>query len=111
MIGLPGAIVAGCGSSATVSTSPTPTKCQVGAAGATFTVDVSAFSGCSWNAVSGAAWITVSSADQGKGSGNVALRVAANGGDSRSGMVTIAGQALTIMQAAAVPPPATCVVA
>ncbi len=67
----------------------------------TRTVDVSGTTGCAWNASSNAAWINVTSNANGSGNGLVFYSVAANTGTaSRTGTVTIAGQTLTITQAA-----------
>ena len=57
---------------------------------------------CSWTAASNAAWITVTSGATGNGNGSVAFAVAANLGASRTGTLTIAGQAFTVTQAAVV---------
>lgn len=59
---------------------------------------------CGWTAVSGASWITLDRAS-GVGGGTVGVTVAANTGGVRVGTVTIAGQTLTVTQAAA---PPTC---
>jgi hypothetical protein len=56
--------------------------------------------------VSNAPWLTVTSGATGTGNGSVGISVAANTGAARTGTVTIAGQAFTVMQdAAAAPPP------
>ena len=65
-------------------------------------VTVSSTSGCAWTAVSGAAWITVSGGASGSGNGPVALSFASNPSTAtRTGTVTIAGQTVTVTQAAA----------
>ena len=74
------------------------------ASGGTTTVDVTAGSGCGWTAASQASWITIGSGANGSGSGTVGLSIAANTGGQRTGTVAIAGQTLTVNQAAAATP-------
>jgi hypothetical protein len=69
--------------------------------GANTSVAVTVRPGCAWTAASGAPWITIASGASGNGNGTVAVSVAANPGDARSGAVSIAGQTATISQAAA----------
>jgi len=71
------------------------------AGGGTTTVGVSSQGGCAWTAVSGAAWITVTSGANGSGNGNVGLTIASNPGVQRTGQVTIAGHTYTATQDAA----------
>jgi|GEM_PF-3188600 len=78
----------------------TPTSASVGASGGSGTVTVTAGSGCSWTAVSNAAWITVTSGASGSGNGAVGYSVAANSGSARTGTITIAGQTFTVTQGA-----------
>jgi hypothetical protein len=60
-----------------------------------------------WTATSAASWLTLSTAS-GTGSGQVGYTVASNTSTSpRTGVLTIAGQAFTVTQAAAPPPPPT----
>jgi len=63
-------------------------------------IAVTATAGCAWTSSSNAAWISVTSGSAGTGNGSVTFTVAANAGASRSGTVTIAGQTLTVNQAA-----------
>jgi len=65
-------------------------------------VVVTTQSGCSWNAVSNSAWLTVTNA----GGGSVSYTVQANTGGARTGTLTVAGQTVTITQdgAPAAPP-------
>ena len=59
-------------------------------------VGVTTAAGCTWTAVSGAGWISVTSGASGNGSGTVNYSLAANtGSSSRSGTMTIAGQIFT----------------
>ena len=80
----------------------TPTSASVGAAGGggpTMTVDTGA--GCEWTAASNASWLTITSDMHSFGSGSVTFSAAANTGAARSGTLSIAGQSVTVNQAAA----------
>jgi len=78
-----------------------PLNTSMGAgAGAGPPVSVTAAAGCAWTASSNASWITIGSGSTGSGNGTVAFAVAANAGPARSGTMTIAGQTLTVNQAA-----------
>ena len=68
-------------------------------------VSVTANAGCEWTASSNTAWISVTGRTSGSGAGTVTFSVASNSGASRTGTLTIAGQTVTITQAAA---SATC---
>lgn len=75
---------------------------SVGADTITGNVDVSGTTGCSWTAISNAAWISITSGASGSGNGTVRYSVAAiTGATSRTGTLTIAGQTLTFNQSAA----------
>jgi hypothetical protein len=88
-----------------------PAQLLVDAIGGQQTVAVSAQSGCRWTAESQAPWITVASGQSGTGGGQVALAIAPNDGPQRTGAVRIAGQTLTVTQAAAgLPPPPACTI-
>ena len=78
----------------------TPTTPSVAGGGGTVTLTVTATSGCAWSASSNASFITVASGASGTGSGAVTLTVASNAGAIRSGTVTVAGQSVTVSQAA-----------
>jgi hypothetical protein len=65
----------------------------------TQTESVTSTAGCTWTASSNAGWITVSPAT-GTGSGTVTLTIAANTGTARAGTASIAGQTVTVNQAA-----------
>jgi uncharacterized protein (TIGR03437 family) len=56
--------------------------------------------GCTWQASSGADWVTITGGATGSGTGVVTYGAAANTGDARTGTLTIAGQTFTINQAA-----------
>jgi len=80
----------------------TPTSASVGAAGGggtTITVDTGA--GCEWTAASNAGWLTITSDTHSFGSGSVTFNAAVNTGSARSGTLSIAGQTVTVSQAAA----------
>ncbi len=53
---------------------------------------------CAWTATSTASFITITSGTSGSDSGVVALAVAANSGATRTGALTVAGQAITVTQ-------------
>ncbi len=78
-----------------------PLAAGVDAAGGTITVDVETNAACEWTAVSDAAWIRLAGAATGKGNGAVTLAVDASSGATRSGTIRVAGQTVTVTQAAA----------
>jgi uncharacterized membrane protein len=81
-----------------------PTSASPAATAASYTINVTAATGCSWTAVSGSSWLTITSGKSGTagGSGSVNYSVAANSATtSRSGSIAIAGVSLTVTQAAA----------
>jgi hypothetical protein len=63
-------------------------------------VRVEAMTGCTWTAQSLESWIGITSGTSGNGSGDVQLSIAGNGGLARQGAVVIAGQTLSVTQAA-----------
>jgi hypothetical protein len=76
-----------------------PTSLSVTSGARTGTVSVSAGAGCAWAAASTASWITVTGGASGSGNGTVGYSIAANTSiSSRTGVVTIAGQAFTVTQ-------------
>src|SRR6266542_6366854 len=80
-----------------------PTSQSIAAAGGTGSSTITAGAGCSWTAVSNAAWITVSTGASGSGSGTATFGIAAyTGTTSRTGTLTIAGSTFTVTQQAAV---------
>ncbi|MBV6343263.1 DUF1566 domain-containing protein, partial [Candidatus Magnetobacterium casense] len=82
----------------------TPASRNLPSTGGTDSVNVTANTGCAWTASSNVAWITINAGSSGSGNGNVSYTVAANTGtSSRTGTMTIAGQAFTVTQAAATP--------
>jgi hypothetical protein len=87
------------------SYSVTPTSVNVGTNGGANAVSVTSGTQCSWTAVSNVAWVVVATAT-GSGIGQVNYTVAANTGAARTGTMTVAGQTVTITQAAQPTPPA-----
>ncbi len=79
--------------------SVTPVSVNVGANGGASALSVSAGTQCTWTAVSNVAWITVTSAT-GSGIGQVNYTAAKNTGAARTGTMTVAGQTVTLTQAA-----------
>jgi hypothetical protein len=82
------------------SYSISPTVAAFGANGGDSRVVVTAQAGCSWSTMSNSGWLSVTSGASGAGSEAVTVHAAANTGGSRSGTVTIAGQTLSVTQAA-----------
>jgi hypothetical protein len=79
-----------------------PANASATSNGGAASVAVAAGAGCTWTATSNAAWITISSGGGGSGNGTVNYSVAANTAtSSRMGTLTIAGQTVTVTQAAA----------
>lgn len=71
--------------------------------GGTGSVTVTAGSGCAWTATTSVSWATITSGASGSGNGSVYYTVSANSGASRTGVLTIAGEKLTIEQDAGYP--------
>jgi hypothetical protein len=88
-------------SSATCSYSLSPTSQSFGSLGGSNWVTVTTAPGCTWTAVSGRSWITVTGGASGSASGPVNYNVAANTGGARTGTITVGGQTFTVSQAAA----------
>ncbi|HEX3558273.1 MAG TPA: zinc-dependent metalloprotease family protein, partial [Pyrinomonadaceae bacterium] len=63
-------------------------------------IGVNAPAGCSWDVAEGASWLTVTGGAPGAGPGTPAYTVAANTGAPREAIVDVAGQKLTVLQAA-----------
>jgi hypothetical protein len=81
----------------TITIAPPSTPMVVG--GGSGAVTVTAGTGCTWTAVSGAAWITFPGPSAGSGSGTLMFNVDANTtGVTRSGSITIGGQVFTVNQ-------------
>ena len=78
-----------------------PQSQPVSALGGTFTVSVTTQLGCEWQAVESLSWVSINAgSSSGTGSGTVSYTVVANGGAARSGSIAIAGQTLSVSQAA-----------
>jgi hypothetical protein len=85
----------------------TPMTLSPGASASSAAVSVTAGTGCTWTASSGTSWITVSPTG-GTGNGSVSLAIAANTATtSRTGTVTVAGQAVIVTQSGAAAPTCT----
>jgi Putative binding domain, N-terminal/Viral BACON domain len=80
----------------------TPSVATSPAAGGSVEIAVGASSpACAWTAASSSAWITVSAGSSGSGNGKVTLSILPNGGAAREGRALVAGEQVTINQAAA----------
>ena len=76
-----------------------PTALSYSSSAGTGTVNVTTTNGCNWTASSTDSWITITSGSSGSGNGTVTYSVSANSGSSqRTGTITIAGQAHTVVQ-------------
>ncbi len=83
------------------------TSVSAPAAAGSSSVDITTTSSCAWTAAANASWLAVTSAASGTGNATVSFSIAENTDTSpRSGTLTIAGQTVTVNQAAAAPP--TC---
>lgn len=81
--------------------SVTPTTFSVGSSATSLAIGVTTGTACSWTATSAASWITVTGGATGSGIGTVSISVAANpSAGSRTGTLTVAGQTVTVSQAA-----------
>jgi 6-phosphogluconolactonase (cycloisomerase 2 family) len=70
--------------------------------GGTAIVTVTAAAGCDWNSTSSADWLTLVSGEAGSGPGTAVYAVAANtSAASRSGIISVAGQDITVVQGGA----------
>ncbi len=79
------------------------TALSMAGVGGTATIGVSTNAGCAWTAASSGSFVTVTSASSATGPGTVSITVAENLGDARSATLTIAGQTVTVNQAAGDP--------
>lgn len=102
-------LVAGCGTSSSVTAGPDPLKCQIAlsappmmveAAGGTGTLSVTTNPECAWTATSPAPWISLSPSS-GQGSASVEFRVAPNDSNApRNGNVVVNSEQLRVSQRA-----------
>jgi hypothetical protein len=83
--------------------SVSPTGAQLGASGGSGSIAVAAADGCGWTAAAQAPWLRLASSG-GSGNGTVGFTVAANAGPERRGDLIVAGQTVTVVQAAAPAP-------
>ncbi|MBS1873421.1 MAG: hypothetical protein JSU00_09400 [Acidobacteria bacterium] len=90
-------------SGASCSYSVSPTAVRAGASPGSYTVQVTAASGCPWTASTATSWIGVSTSTASpSGSGSVAIAVASNtASSSRTGSLSVAGQTVSVTQEAA----------
>ena len=77
-----------------------PTSVSPGAGGGSYTVSVTVGSTCPWTAGSNSGFISVTSGASGRGNGSVGFSVSANTGTARTGSLSIAGQTVSVSQAA-----------
>jgi hypothetical protein len=75
-----------------------PASANVPDAGGTTSFEVQTAGGCTWQAATQDAWITITSGTTGTGNGTVQLTIAANTGPSRTGTVTAGGRSFTVTQ-------------
>jgi hypothetical protein len=94
--------------STTNPVSPTPTctyalsstALNVAGTGGTASLTVTAGNGCAWTASSSASFVTITSATSQTGNGTVNVTIAENTGDARTATLTVAGQSVSVSQAA-----------
>jgi uncharacterized protein (TIGR03437 family) len=80
-----------------------PAAANVGAAGATGSIAVTADPGCAWTAATSATWAHITSGSSGIGSGPVGYTADVNSGDTRTATMVIGGQTFTLTQASGLP--------
>ncbi len=108
--------MAGCSqSSSSTPTAPTPpastacsyalgnTALSMAGVGGSGSISVTTSTGCAWSVSSSAAFVTVTSPSSASGPGTATFTVSDNPGDARTATLTIAGQAVTVNQAAGDP--------
>ena len=79
--------------------SVSPTTISVGSIATNRTLSIITGTQCSWTAVSGASWMTVTAGASGSGIGSVTFTIAANpDATPRTGTLTVAGQTVTVTQ-------------
>jgi hypothetical protein len=84
-----------------------PERIPVDAAGGQTSIGVTAQDGCAWNATATASWIAFASGSTGTGTGPLSVTVGNNAGAARTATITVAGQTVTVEQAALVAPACT----
>jgi hypothetical protein len=75
-----------------------PATRSVGSGPQDFTVTVTTQAACTWTASSEAAWITIAAGGTGTGNGTFRLTIAGNTGGSRTGVVRVGQQTVTVDQ-------------
>jgi hypothetical protein len=76
------------------------TSISVGASGGSSTIVITTSGACSWVSISNDGFIVLTSPSSGAGNGSITFSVAANTGAARTGTLTVAGQTVTVSQAA-----------
>jgi hypothetical protein len=76
-----------------------PLTYSLPAAGGTGTLAVRAAPGCAWTAATASDWIVFNAGQAGRGDGELRFSVAPHSGPARSGVVSLAGQSVTVTQA------------
>jgi hypothetical protein len=76
----------------------TPAELSVAFSGDSARIKVSADDFCPWTARSLASWIDLRSADEGRGNGEIDVRIGRNTGGRRSGTVEVAGKSVVVSQ-------------
>jgi CSLREA domain-containing protein len=76
-----------------------PTSPSVPASGGSLSINVTTVAGCAWTSTSNADWIFVDNGT-GTGSGTATFTILPNTGAVRTGTITVAGQTVTVTQAA-----------
>jgi hypothetical protein len=75
-----------------------PATASVDANGDEGVVNVAVLDGCQWSARTETPWLTIVSGQNGSGAGSVRYRAEANGGDARSGTLTISDRTFAVNQ-------------
>jgi len=104
-------LAAGCGSSSSVVSAPSPTKCtvattlssaKVGADGGSGRATVTANPECAWASSSEAAWVVITEGQSGQGDGSISYQVAANPSPvARTASIAVNDQRVALTQDAA----------
>ena len=109
LIGLTGVVACSKSSSSPTSPTPTQTTCSytiststfsMSGAGGSATFAVTTGSTCTWSVTNNSSFVTASPTSTQTGNGSVSFSVGENPGDTRTGTLTVAGQTVTISQAA-----------
>jgi trimeric autotransporter adhesin len=77
-----------------------PTSHRLPGSGGAAAIEVSTGEQCAWTATSEAAWLSVTSGADGRGSSTVRIAAEPNDGAERSGTLTVAGRTITVIQEA-----------